>query len=413
MSTTYSTLAGDTYEDVARRVYGTDANASLIRSANPGTAEPLKAGAFLIVPADPGAPARKSQRLETVSRDEVSLLIDGKRFRYFTSLSVSRRVDGFSTVSVGAPYNASDADFREAMRQFQFKSVEVFIGGSPVFSGVLVAVTPSLGSKEKKVQASGYTRAGVLADCNAPMSAYPLEFFDDDMKTVTEKLIGPFSLKATFLKEAGAKFDQGLNLSPQKKIWPFLVRLAKQRNLLIRDDDKGDLVFWVPNATPAVPDAVLDQGASPLIRVTPDLDPQQYFSHVTGREPMFLNLDGASYTVINALLKGVLRPFTFEIDDTSGATLKEATEAATGRMFASAVKYEAEVATWRKPNGKIWQPGDFVQLTAPDAMIFKPYTFVVRGVTLSREEKSSVASLELSIPESLRGELPKALPWDE
>lgn len=412
MSTTFSVKPGDTFEKIARRAYGTEAEAYRIQEANPGVVEPLQGGAVLTVPALPNAPARRPQEGRTGSPDEVAVLIDGKRFRYWTSVAVSRSVDGFSTITLAAPYDADDPAFREAMRPFTYKPIQVLLGGVKVFSGTLVSPNPVVAEKERTIQASGYSRAGVLADCTAPESMYPLEFYDDDLKTIADRVTEPFGLRTTFLKTAGDRFGDGVNLNPEKKLWPFLVRLAKQRNLIIRDDDDGNLVFWVPPIAPAQPDAVLAQGHSPVISIAPELDPQQYYSHITGREPVFLGLGGETYTEKNDRLEGVLRPFTFEASDTSGATLQEATEAFAGRMFVNAAKYQVEVATWRRPDGEVWAAGDFVQLHAPDAMVYEPYLFLIREVTLARNEFATTASLQLIIPGSFRGEVPEKLPWD-
>jgi nucleoid-associated protein YgaU len=51
----YMTIAGDTFERVARKVYGDDLRASQVAAANPDAAEPLTPGTELTIPALPVA----------------------------------------------------------------------------------------------------------------------------------------------------------------------------------------------------------------------------------------------------------------------------------------------------------------------------------------------------------------------
>ena len=55
MSTTYRTIPGDTFERVARKVYGDDLRAGQVSAANPDAAEPLTPGTELTIPVLPVA----------------------------------------------------------------------------------------------------------------------------------------------------------------------------------------------------------------------------------------------------------------------------------------------------------------------------------------------------------------------
>jgi prophage tail gpP-like protein len=83
-----------------------------------------------------------------------------------------------------------------------------------------------------------------------------------------------------------------------------------------------------------------------------------------------------------------------------------------GRMYANAAPYTAKVSTWFAPDGALWEPGDTVTVHAPDAMIYEPYDFTIRKVSLQRSKSSETASLDLILPGSLDGKIPETLPWD-
>ena len=162
-----------------------------------------------------------------------------------------------------------------------------------------------------------------------------------------------------------------------------------------------------------MPVAVLRQGIAPVLSVVPFFSPQEYYSHITGLEPVIVGLPGSQFTVKNPRLQGVVRPITFDTPDTLDADVKAAVEAKAGRMFGNMVSYSVTVATWRDPQGAIWEPNTLVTVLAPDAMIYEEYTFVIRSVTFEREGRAETATLNLIIPGSFSGEIPESLPWDD
>ncbi|MCH9712710.1 MAG: hypothetical protein K0U20_08820, partial [Proteobacteria bacterium] len=156
----------------------------------------------------------------------------------------------------------------------------------------------------------------------------------------------------------------------------------------------------------------LEQGTAPVLSVTPFFNPQNYYSHVTGIEPVVVGLAGSQYTVKNAQLPGVIRPYTFTAPDTIDSTVKAAVEATTGRMFGSMVSYSVRVATHRDPAGNRWESNKTLILRAPDAMVYNDYEFVIRSVEFEKDDKTETAILNLVLPGSFSGEIPDKLPWD-
>ena len=134
---------------------------------------------------------------------------------------------------------------------------------------------------------------------------------------------------------------------------------------------------------------------------------------MTGFEPVDPILGGSKHTVKNDRLKGVLRPFNFEAPDTTSGDIKLAVQAKTGRMFGNLATYTIEVDTWRDPQGERWKPNTTITLTAPGAMVYNEYEFIIRTVEFNRDSKTKTAALNVVIPGAFSGEIPETLPWDE
>jgi len=410
LSTIYNVLDGDTFELISRKVYGTELEAGRIESANPGVFEPLTPGISLIIPVVPTAPQNIPQKAVFDDPNEVALLIDGERFRFWDRIRLSRSMDAMDTVEFSAPFDADTPNFRETFRPFSYKNIVVTVGGDLLFNGTMITIDPVLENNRKIISVSGYSLPAVLNDCTPPASAFPLEFNNQKLPEITAKFVEPFGIGIKFDADDGAIFERVAS-KPEKKVLSFLIELAKQRNLIISSTERGELLFQ-QSTTVGNPVARLRQGESPLLSVTPRFNPQDYHSHITGLESVELGLSGSKYTVKNERLEGVIRPLIFGVPDTVKADVKAAVQAKMGRMFGNLAGYTIQVDTWRDPVGVLWQPNTTLKLTAPDAMIYNEYEFIIRSVDFDREN-ADLATLELVIPGSFSGELPEVLPWDE
>jgi len=405
----YKIIAGDTFELVARKKYGDESQASRIASANPGTSEPLVVGTQLVIPAQPSAPKDILQQAQADDENEVAVLIECERFRFWENIRTTRSIDAMDTVEFTAP---QDPAFRKIFKPFSYKSLDVTVGGDPLFTGTMIDIVPTLGNKRRTLDVSGYSLPGVLNDCTPPASmAGLLEFFDQGLEEIAKSMAAPFGLDVKFDADPGAIFDL-VAVEMDVKVLRFLTKLAQQRNLIVTSTPEGALLFH-QSVTPGKPVATLAQGASPVVAVVPDFDPQRYHSHITGVDPVLVGLEGGQFTVKNERLPGVVRPFTFKTPDTIESNVKASVDAKAGRMFANVASYTIELSSWRDPSGNLWTPNTTLKLEAPGAMIYNPYEFVIRSVELNKTSNSETARLNLVIPGSFSGKIPETLPWDE
>lgn len=410
MSIIYSVLGGDNFESISRKKYGTEKEADRIARANPGTVQPLAAGTTLTIPTLPQAPQNAPQSAASATEDEVAVLINGDRFRFWDNIRIVRSIDSMDVVEFGAPFDAQAPGFKESFRPFAFKPVTITVGGAALFTGTMVSINPVIENAQKIISVSGYSLPGVLNDCTPPASSFPLEFNDLSLREIASELAAPFGINVKFKADPGPVFER-VALEPGKKILSFLIDLAKERNLIVASSSLGDLVF-LQSSEGGVSVANFAQGSAPLLSVAPFFSPQEYYSHITGIEPVVVGLEGSQYTVKNPRLLGVVRPLTFNAPDTLDADVIATVEAKAGRMFANMVSYSVRVATWRDPSGNLWQPNTSIKLLAPDAMVYSEYEFIIRSIQFEQDSTTQTATLNLVIPGSFSGKIPESLPWD-
>lgn len=392
-------------------MYGFETAADNIARANAGVSEPLTPGTDVVIPDLPDAPQNLPTQGAANNPDELALAIDGERFRFWDKLTITRTRDAMDAIVASSPFESNNPALRELFRPGKYRDLSVTIGGTRLFAGTLVQPLPALTPESNTVSLSGYARPGVLKDCPMPAAAYPLEFNNQNLKQIAVTLCAPFGVAVAFEGDVGAVFER-VALKPGKKVLEFLIELAKQRNRIISSTPNGALYFpdtQVRNA----PRANLVQGQSPLQSVTPQIDGENYYSHVTGIQPTAVGSKGGQYTVKNPHLTGVVRPFTFNLPDITGGDARAAVQAKAASMFGSAFSWSVDVATWRDSFGQLWEPGSEITMEAPGVFIFSRFTFEVRSAVLSAEGSERSATLELVIPGVFAGQIPEALPWDE
>ena len=402
----YVVVAGDTFELISRKVYGTEAGAGTIRLANPDLRGGLIVGAEIVTP-DLVSEFEPDARGGGES-DEWTIRVSGREFRFWRDAEVTRAIDSPGTFSFSAPFEPGNEGFRGVFRPLSFQPTEVLIGGRQVMGGTMVDVTPKSGAN-REVVVSGYSRSGVLSDCTLPADT-PLEFDEATLQNIAENLCKPFGLLPVFRADPGPVFENGLSIGAVDRPMGFLAKLAQQRGLVIGATPKGNPLFHRTTTAPAV--ASFTEGVQPLQSVEPVFKAQNFYSHISSLTPSYFGGEGDFYTVVNPNLRGVVRPHTFRVDDSLGADGVEATEAKVGRMYANAAAWDVSLVGIANAAGEVWNANTIVSLLAPSAMIYRRTDFLVRTAAIARKGRSLSTRLRLVLPESFNSAVPAGFPWD-
>jgi len=404
----YTVRKGDDFDLISRIVYGTDSKVQLLRDANPGVSEPLTSGIILLTP-DIDIPTVIINSEDTDNTAQV--FINGEKFKFWSAITIERRVDGFSQASFVVPFDEDYKDFRKTFRPLSFAQIIIAIDLDFVYFGYMTMPLPTMEDDIKSVTVSSYSRAAVMSNCTFPIGTNSFEVNEVKLDTIASRLCESIALTAKFDDDVGPVFKK-VTVKPDDIAADFLIKLANQRGLLLGDDDNGDPVFR-KSVAPGNPVAKFIQGQSPMFTIVPSFNAEQYFSHITAISPTGVAFTGAAHTAENTKFKNVIKPFTFQASELESADLPAAVRAKAGRMFADAVSYELSVDTWRDPQGDLWKDNTTITVEAPGVMIYTQFEFTIRKVLFQKTEISEVATLSIILPESLRGELPTELPWEE
>lgn len=344
--------------------------------------------------------------------NKVEVSIAGSNFIFWKKMQLMRSIDSQWTVEINAPFNENDEEFRFRFEPFKFQPFNVSVNKTPVLTGTTVPIVPDLVPNASTVTVGAYSLPGVMGDCTLPVDYLPsLEFKGLNLHEIANQLAEVWDIVVTAETDPGPIFKK-VALKPHEKPLKFLTKLAKTRGQLISTNAIGELVFYqaVESGDPV---ALLEQGSGPLKKITPVFNFSEYYSEITGIQPIRVRArKSVKYTEKNTLLADVVRPLVFKVDQARDGDLQTAVKWKIGRMFANMVTYTLEVATWKDHKGNYWEPNTIVRVRAPGAMIYDYYNLVIRDVTLNKNEKSETAVLTTMLPGSYTGNAPGKLPWE-
>lgn len=343
----------------------------------------------------------------------VTVLIDGRTLFGWTRVTITRAIDAIDTVTLEAPFDQDNLAHRNIFRPFSYKPFSIMVDDAPLITGTMVPVNPKITPEAVEVAIGAYSLPGVLSECTASAESLPLQFKDQNLHDIATELLKPFGLSIIADVSPGPPFDKVV-INGEQKVLPFLADLAKQRNQVIGSTETGDLLFWRANDFGRVV-AYLAQGEAPVIGITPTFDPSEYYSEVTGLKAVRpRSKRSTKFTVVNNLVPNIYRPFIFRVPNTKDVDLRDAVVAKASRMYANAIAYTIEVATWTDPDGNLWAPNTLVQLVAPGAMIYRPYNFIIRTVVFNKNPEGETTTLDVMVPGSFDVDAAVGgLPWDE
>jgi len=350
--------------------------------------------------------------------NEVAAHIDSKKFVGWESVDINLQLDSFSSVDFTAPFEADNPAFRNTFRPFAFDPFKLRIkhddqfGRSRndlVFDGTVVGIHPNDDPAKSTVAVSAYAKPGVMADCTMPGQSVPLEFKKLGLQAIALRLAEPFGVEVQFDASEGTPFPQ-VKLKVTDKPYEFLSKLARQRNLILSNTPEGKLLC-TKSVEPGNPVAKLTGGQSPVGSIKASFDPQQWFAELTGFVAKKKGKRAAKHTERNPFLDAIVRPHSFKLEDVEPGDAPEAVRAKLSRMFSTTASWQVPVSTWRDPQGELWQPNTTIVVEAPNAMIYRPYEFLIRGVALHQDSEREDAVLSVVMPGAFSGEAPETLPW--
>lgn len=335
------------------------------------------------------------------------LKINDKKLDKYTEVSVSLRYDSVgSTFSFVFYFDPNDADHKAMFKPGQFSNVTIEHNGQRLITGTLLGTSFRDSAEPELIQVSGYSKTGVLEDCEIPLSAYPLQSDNINLKDITEKIIKPFGIKLIVDGSVSSKCGSNYKNShggDTQSCKAYITELANQKHVIVTHDELGNLVFTEAK-TGAKPIHDFSQG-QPGISYKLNFDGQKMHSDIRVQRQAGRSGGNAGKANIDNPYCKVFRPRVAR--QSSGNDTS--TDLAARNMLSEELKgipLTIEMVGWEL-DGKLVRPNSIISVTNPRLYLYKKTNFFIEQVEYKEIDNRETAVLTCYLPEVYGGGTPK------
>ena len=339
----------------------------------------------------------------------------------------NRKVDFFNEFTLNLVYNSNASQFRfnyyfdpyniehkEMSCVTHFHEVTLEHEGIKLLTGVITNQSFKQSSVKELASFSGYSKPGVLSDCNIPPSIYPLQSDGLSLNQISNKLIQPFrknykldyKIDPSVLSKMNQSFETS-TASETQTIMDYLSEIAKQKNIIISHDVDGNLLFTEAKTDKKpILEFDLREGSIPGTNFTMSYDGQGMHSHITMQKQA--DMDGGNAgeeTIRNPYVIGsVYRPTVkTQTSGNDNNTLSAGQRALANEL--KGVTLTIETDSWIV-DGKMLEPNNTITIIAPELYIYRKETFFIESINYEGNEKQTIATLNCVLPEVYNGKKP-------
>lgn len=315
-----------------------------------------------------------------------------------------------STFAFNFLYDPNNKEHIELACVSHFHEVQMFFGDNLLMTGNIVNNSFKAGPTKTISSFGGYSKPGVLDDCNIPPSLYPLQFDGLSLEQIASKLIRPFKLDMIIdssVQKRMSKSFKTSTASSSSSIKDYLTELATQKNIVLSHDNKGRLLF-TESKTKQTPILDFDLTKPTPAGMTFELNynGQGMHSHITVMKQASINGGNAGEeTTRNPYVIGsYYRPRV--TSQTSGDDID--TTLASKRVLANELRNLTLTITTDKwvIDGVLMLPNNLISIYAPELFIFTKTNFFIESINFEGNNQSTIATINCVLPEVYNNETP-------
>jgi prophage tail gpP-like protein len=320
---------------------------------------------------------------------------------YFNNVNMNLSYDAIgSTFSFDFYFDPKNEDHAELACVSHFHEAIIEHEGQQLLQGFILSQAFTNSSTKQLSQFSGYSRSGVLEDCQIPPELYPLQYNGLSLKQIATKLLKPFNIGIKINPVVEAKMNivyAETTAEPTVTIKDYLTTLAAQRNIIISHDEYGNLLFTTLN-TKELPIFHVEEG---LIGYEMGLtfNGQGLHSHITVMKQADSDSDNAGeYTIKNPFVP-VAHTYRPKVLVQSSGTDNDTKEAAQNALAAElkAIVLTIKIDRW-EIDGKFIRPNSIISVLNKELYIYKRTKFFVESISYEGDSEGQRATLTCVLP---------------
>jgi prophage tail gpP-like protein len=340
---------------------------------------------------------------------ELSLKISGQRFDFWNNFSLSLVYNSLSSV-FSFDGLILTKEQRNLFKPLSYHNAQILFNDELLLTGTILNNTGSVENSDSLGNISGYSKPGVLEDCEIPLSLYPLQFDNMSLKEIAEKLCKPFGLSvivdSQVNDQAVKKYDK-IACEPDKNIKDFLSELCKQRNIILTHSDGGNVVLTrLRKDEPSV--ATYVEGM-PSTKISLSVNGQAFHSSISVQKQASIGTDVEGEETIEndyipAYRPTVRKQSAGKNDDTeNSAKMIRGSELRGIQLTVETDRY----TWWDGKRLRPLRPNHIIDIESPTNYLTRRTRFFVESVDYTGNQDGVRAIIKAVLPECYSGEIPK------
>ncbi|MBC7486093.1 MAG: hypothetical protein H7282_05025 [Cytophagaceae bacterium] len=311
-----------------------------------------------------------------------------------------------STFAFDFYYDPANSEHKQLACLSHYHYVTVEDNGELLLTGTLLSNVFNSSNVRELVAFGGYSKPGVLEDCQIPISAYPLQSDGLTLREIVTRILKPFQLNFAVDESVSAAMDkpyEKTTASNTQTCKDYICELATQRDIIVTHTNNGWLYFTKTRAD-RNPIFHFEQGQTG-VSFSLSFNGQGIHSHITVvKEADDVGGNAGEVTIVNPYCPILYRPKV--ITQSSGDDIDTGTAAK--NALAEELKnitIKITLSSWYI-NKKIIRPNQVISITNPELYIFKKTDFFIESVDLKGDNKSKTAVLTCVLKEVYNDQAP-------
>lgn len=341
------------------------------------------------------------------------LLINHIEFAHFNAIEVQLNFECVaSAFTVEVYFDPSIKEHKEAMRPDAFHECMLYNdAGELLITGTIIRTSFGSSAGKAWVKLSGYSKTGVLEDCEVPLSCYPLQTNALSLRQICERICSPFGISVVVDPAVAAEADARITKSTAQESQSakaYLAELCSHRQIVLSHTNNGELLLTKANTNAQVVYSFAPND-SKAYSLSLDFNGQGMHSHLGAIRQASKSKGGGTVgqsTIANPYVTTVFRSAVKRqrsgdmVDDTN-ATVRSILS---DELKGIALKIEQHGFYL---NGVFVRPGMMVSVHNPELYLYAPTLFFVEGVTYKGSVSGETAVLNCYVPEVYNQAEPK------
>ena len=336
----------------------------------------------------------------------MKLKVAGSEYVFIDDIRINLTLDAVaSSFQFKARFNTDNPVHVALFRPLTYAEVEIFDNqDNLLLTGVLVSPTFTSTQTTNLASFSGYSKGGVLNDCNIPLANYPLESINRSLKDIAQRLLAIFSLQLVISPsvqaDANAIYER-TTATPGESVAGYLAKLASQRNIVLGHDARGNILLYRPDPSAAPAYSFTQRNTQ---KMTLGINGQSIHSSVevirqpSEEDPGVSLADRALNPLISINRPGVSVLTSGKETDTKKAADNKMAAELTSIVLTIALDKQIPIS-----------PGMIIEAENPEVFLFTKTRFMVSAATIEEKKDGQSTVITAVLPESFTGQPPKRI----